>query len=153
MEILNELDQHGRLVAFDVDPSAVAVGRKLERQDPRFRIVHRPFADVLEELAGQLVHGVLLDLGVSSPQLDERRRGFSVTEDGPLDLRMNPTQGISAAEWLRDTTVEELAWVIHAYGEDEDRILSERIAEAILGRQRYAGPVTSTRRLADIVRQ
>jgi len=152
-EILSRLTENGRLFAFDVDPSAVAVGHEIEQADARFRIIHSPFGRIADELVHVPLNGVLLDLGVSSPQLDERHRGFSVTEDAPLDLRMNPEHALSAAEWLHQTTVEELAWVIHAYGEDDDRILSERIAEAIISRRPQLGPCITTRRLADIIRQ
>lgn len=155
-EILKSLGPGGRLFAFDVDPEAVQEARRLEQEDSRFRILHRPFGDLaiaMRELGhGGAVNGVLLDLGVSSPQLDDRHRGFSVTQDAPLDLRMNQTQGTPAAEWLRDVSVEELAWVIHSYGEDQGGLLvSERIAQAIKDDIQRRGPGISTRRLAQVV--
>jgi 16S rRNA (cytosine1402-N4)-methyltransferase len=153
--ILARLAEDGKLFAFDVDPEAVSVARELERADPRFHIIHRPFGDLAEALEGVAVNGVLADLGVSSPQLDDRHRGFNVTEAGPLDLRMNHSAGIPAREWLRDVSVEELAWVIHAHGEDHDPILAERIAQTILERQKAmpSGLIPLTTQLADIVRQ
>ena len=89
-----------------MDPSAVSVGRGIENADKRFKIIHSPFSCLVDELVDTPINGVLMDRGVSSPQLDERHRGFSVTEDAPLDLRMNPEHGISAAQWLQNTTVE-----------------------------------------------
>lgn len=151
--ILRQLSARGKLFAFDVDPSAIAVGRMLEEADKRLRIFHRPFGDLAEAIPQDIeLSGVVMDLGVSSPQLDERHRGFSVIEDGPLDLRMNPSQGIPASEWLQTVTTEELAWVIRMYGEDEDPILSARIAEEIMAHQRENGPFRRTRQLGDVIR-
>lgn len=151
-EILSRLNRRGRLFAFDVDPSAVEVGRVLEQEDSRFHIFHRPFADIGTVLAGEKLSGVLLDLGVSSPQLDDVHRGFNITENASLDLRMNPGSGMSAAEWLETATVEEMAWVISQYGEDSDEIMAERIAQAIDQERRRNGPIRWTRQLANVVR-
>lgn len=152
-EILSRLSREGRLWAFDVDPEAVAVARELEKEDPRFRILHRPFAELAEAIPADVkLDGVLMDLGVSSPQLDHAHRGFSVHEDGPLDLRMNQTQGLSAAEWLKQASTEEIAWVIAEYGEDNDKLAAERIAEAISQANHFYG-INRTRELAEVVRQ
>ena len=155
-EILSRLSPSGRLFAFDVDPEAVAVARDLERQEPRFRIFDRPFGDfddVFEAggFGGGCVRGVLLDLGVSSPQLDDRHRGFNVYEDVPLDMRMNPNVGVPAWQWLMEVTVEGLAWVIYAYGEDDDYLLSERIASALVESRPTWGRVLTCRHAAAIV--
>eukprot|EP00746_Dinoflagellata_sp_MGD_P091597 gnl/MRDRNA2_/MRDRNA2_36293_c0_seq1.p1 gnl/MRDRNA2_/MRDRNA2_36293_c0~~gnl/MRDRNA2_/MRDRNA2_36293_c0_seq1.p1 ORF type:complete len:885 (+),score=160.39 gnl/MRDRNA2_/MRDRNA2_36293_c0_seq1:75-2657(+) len=152
-EILRRLSSQGRLVAFDLDPAAYRVGQALERQDSRFKIHHRPhgdLADVVEQ--GTNLGGILLDLGTSTVGSEERR-GFSAVDDGPLDFRLNPNLGIPAWQWLQTVSVAELAWVIHTYGEDNDPVLSQRLAEAILERQRRAGAYTSTLELADVCRE
>jgi len=151
--ILTRLSGSARLVAFDVDPTAVAAARGLELEDGRFRVLHRPFGEMGEALAGERVDGVLLDIGVSSPQVDNEDRGFRVEADAPLDMRMNPRQGVSAGEWLQNVSAEELAWVIRAYGETNDPVLAERIAESVLARQRRRGPFASGRELSDVVKQ
>eukprot|EP00419_Tripos_fusus_P021849 CAMPEP_0172715598 /NCGR_PEP_ID=MMETSP1074-20121228/67635_1 /TAXON_ID=2916 /ORGANISM="Ceratium fusus, Strain PA161109" /LENGTH=502 /DNA_ID=CAMNT_0013540191 /DNA_START=88 /DNA_END=1593 /DNA_ORIENTATION=+ len=151
-EILRRLGPKGRLFAFDVDPEAVAVARQLEVEDARFQIIHRPFGEIADVFKANELNGVLIDLGVSSPQLDDIHRGFNVF-DGRLDMRMNQAQGLPASEWLKCVSAEELAWVIHSYGEDDDLIMSERIAEHILARQRELGPINSSRQLSDIIRQ
>mmetsp|Transcript_88031 Transcript_88031/g.155877 ORF Transcript_88031/g.155877 Transcript_88031/m.155877 type:complete len:558 (+) Transcript_88031:3-1676(+) len=151
-EILKRLSPEGRLYAFDVDPTAISVARRLEAEDDRFKIIHRPFGELAEEFGPGELDGVLADLGVSSPQLDEQSRGFNSQKNGPLDMRMNQEQGISASQWLQEVSAEELAWVIHKYGEDEDLLLAQRIAAAIIAKQgQEGGPITQTRRLADIV--
>jgi len=151
-EILKRLGPAGRLFAFDVDPEAVAVGRQLEAEDARFQIIHRPFGEIADVFNANELNGVLIDLGVSSPQLDDIHRGFNVF-DGLLDMRMNQAQGLPASEWLKCVSAEELAWVIHSYGEDDDLIMSERIAEHVLARQKEFGPINSSRQLSDIIRQ
>jgi len=152
-EILQRLSSDARLFAFDVDPEAVLVAKELEKEDPRFSIIHRPFGDIAEIFQTGQLDGVLVDLGVSSPQLDERHRGFNCFDNCPLDMRMNPDQGMSAAEWLKTVSVEELAWVIHQYGEDHDINMAERIAETILAKQRQQnGHIYSCRNLSNIVR-
>src|SRR5690606_23823820 len=114
--ILQQLDSEGRLLAIDKDPEAIRVARSELGDDARFDVKHGSFADLGElvrqaGLTGQ-VSGILMDLGVSSPQLDEAQRGFSFTQDGPLDMRMNPQQGQSAAEWLASASEQEIADVI-----------------------------------------
>ncbi|CAK0875225.1 unnamed protein product, partial [Prorocentrum cordatum] len=154
--ILRHLSERGRLVAFDVDPEAVAVARRLEREDSRFKIIHRPFADIDKVLRPNTVDGVLIDLGVSSPQLDDRHRGFTERGDEIADMRMNQSQGVSVAEWLRDSqvTAEELAWIIHKWGEDSDALLSERIAALLVEEQRRnPSMLWTTRRLAAAIQR
>jgi len=149
--ILERLGPGGRLVALDRDPDAVAVGRELEQQDPRFRIVHSAYSalgDVLaaDGLAGR-VDGILLDIGVSSPQLEDPARGFAFRADGPLDMRMDPGSGVPAAEWLNAADEAEIAMVLWRYGEERS---SRRIARAIAA-ERATAPVTTTARLASII--
>lgn len=151
-EILRRLSADGRLWAFDVDPLAVHVGQKLMDSDRRFAIIHRPFADVHAALPkGLELSGMLIDIGFSSPQVDDGARGWSVDQDGPLDLRMNFESGVPAAKWLQTVGVSELAWVIRENGEDDDPILCARLAEAILERQRRCGQYTSTLQLGACV--
>jgi 16S rRNA (cytosine1402-N4)-methyltransferase len=151
--ILQRLGAAGRLLAFDKDPDAVADARARFGSDPRFSITHASFAElapVLEArgLVGR-VDGVLLDLGVSSPQLDDPARGFSFLNDGPLDMRMDRSHGRSAAQWLAEAEEEEIAAVIHEYGEER---FARRIARAIVARRRIE-PIVATRDLADLVAQ
>ncbi|CAE7765319.1 rsmH, partial [Symbiodinium necroappetens] len=135
------------------DPEAVKEARKLEQRDPRFHIAHRPFSELRQELAGRKIDGIMMDLGVSSPQLDDRARGFSVTQDADLDLRMNQDVGIPAWQWLRQTSMEEIAWVIREYGEDGDPIISDRIAYAIKTRLASGLELRTTKHLAELVRK
>ncbi|CAK9009895.1 Ribosomal RNA small subunit methyltransferase H (16S rRNA m(4)C1402 methyltransferase) (rRNA (cytosine-N(4)-)-methyltransferase RsmH) [Durusdinium trenchii] len=161
--ILSQLSSSGRLIAFDVDPEAVAVAKELEREDPRFRIAHRPFSELREELSTlgnppPQIDGLLVDLGVSSPQLDDRHRGFGVTaEDAELDLRMNQQVGIPAWQWLLEATTEELAWVIREYGEDGDPLMADRIAQIVvshvaLRKSSSRGPIKTCRDLGELVK-
>lgn len=146
--LLSKLDENARVYAFDKDPQALAVGAELEQEDPRFKIIHASFADIKEELnaLGIIeVDGVMADLGVSSPQLDQAERGFSFMHDGPLDMRMDNSQGITAAQWLVDIEEEALANYIYQYGEER---YSRRIAKAI----KNAGYIETTRELAEIVK-
>lgn len=148
--ILAALNQDGRLIAFDKDPAAVDYAHE-HINDSRFSIVHASFVQmrkVLEErgLLGK-VDGILLDLGVSSPQLDEAARGFSFMREGPLDMRMDTTDGESAAEWLRHVSEAALATVIFEYGEER---FSRRIAKAIVEARKLT-PITTTKQLAEIV--
>ena len=109
--ILERLGESGRLIAFDRDPTAFSVGQALEAEDPRFRIVHSSFSriqEVLRQLDVDRVDGILLDLGVSSPQLEEADRGFSFRMDGPLDMRMDTSQGQTAADWLASASQAHL---------------------------------------------
>ena len=130
--ILSRLGAEGRLHAIDCDPQAVQAGRELERQDARFSIEHRNFRQLARSLrrkgwAGR-VGGILFDLGVSLPQLTDPLRGFSIRSDAPLDMRMNPDEGKSAAEWLNGATEREIARVIRDYGEEP---AARRVAAAI----------------------
>lgn len=143
--ILSQLDEKGRLLAFDKDPEAVSVANAIE--DPRFEIRHQGFA-ALRELQARSVAGVLMDLGVSSPQIDNPSRGFSFRSDGPLDMRMDPTRGTSAADWLATAPVEQMAEVIRDYGEERFAV---QIAKAIAARRQERGPLASTSELAQLV--
>ncbi|WP_028107748.1 16S rRNA (cytosine(1402)-N(4))-methyltransferase RsmH [Ferrimonas futtsuensis] len=151
-EILSRLGPDGRLYGIDRDPQAVAVAQELEQTDPRFRIIHGPFsglADYLKErgLEGK-VDGVLLDLGVSSPQLDDAERGFSFLRDGPLDMRMDNSQGETAAQWLERADAKDIAWVIRTFGEDK---YAGPISRAIKAHLEEGKPLTRTRDLAGLI--
>lgn len=146
--LLSKLDEQAHVYAFDKDPQALAVAAELEQQDPRFKIIHASFADLKQELAArgiEQVDGVMADLGVSSPQLDQAERGFSFMQDGPLDMRMDNSQGETAAEWLLQIEEEALANIIFKYGEER---YSRRIAKAI----KNAGLIETTGQLAEIVK-
>lgn len=149
--VLEKLGPNGKLLAIDKDPQAIQFAQEHFAQDTRFQIEHASFADIqrLCNRAGWLgqVDGILLDLGVSSPQLDQAERGFSFREDGPLDMRMDPTQGQSVAEWLAVTDETELANILWRYGEER---FSRRIARQVLAEQALE-PITTTKRLADII--
>lgn len=149
--ILEALGSEGRLIAIDRDPQAVTCGERMSADDSRFTIVHGSFA-MLGEVAQQTgvmgqVNGILLDLGVSSPQLDQSERGFSFAKDGPLDMRMDTTQGESAADWLARAEVKEIAEVLKTYGEERH---AKRIARAIV-EARVEAPITTTGRLAELI--
>jgi 16S rRNA (cytosine1402-N4)-methyltransferase len=149
--LLSQLDAGARVIGFDKDPQAIVTGQVLAAEDARFAIVHDSFASILDVMTrmgldGQ-VDGVLADLGVSSPQLDDADRGFSFMNDGPLDMRMDVTRGQSAAEWIAEVAEDELARVLFEFGEERH---SRRIARAIV-RVRAATPITRTKQLADIV--
>lgn len=146
--LLSKLDQDARVYAFDKDPQALEVAAQLEQEDSRFRIIHASFADIQAELARigiTEVDGIMADLGVSSPQLDQAERGFSFMQDGPLDMRMDNSQGPTAAQWLLEIEEEKLANIIYQYGEER---YSRRIAKAI----KQAGEITTTAQLAEIVK-
>ena len=146
--ILARLGEGGRLIAFDRDPVAVAAG--VAMQDPRFELVHAPFSDFSEALAErgvERVDGVLLDLGVSSPQLDEAERGMSFRFDAPLDMRMDTTRGVTAAEWLAEAPVADITRVLREYGEER---FAYEIAKAVVA-ARTGGHVATTGQLAAIV--
>jgi 16S rRNA (cytosine1402-N4)-methyltransferase len=143
--LLSRLEAGGRLLAFDKDPEAIAVAHAIA--DPRFSIRHEGFA-ALGELPAGSVTGVLMDLGVSSPQIDNPARGFSFRGDGPLDMRMDPTRGVSAAEWLATAPVEQMAEVIRDYGEERFAV---QVAKAIAARRQERGPLASTSELAELV--
>ena len=146
--LLSKLDQNARVYAFDKDPQALEVAAQLEQEDSRFRIIHASFADIQAELARigiTEVDGIMADLGVSSPQLDQAERGFSFMQDGPLDMRMDNSQGLTAAQWLLEIEEEKLANIIYQYGEER---YSRRIARAI----KQAGEITTTAQLAEVVK-
>lgn len=150
--ILERLGPSGRLVAIDLDPAALAAGRARFGDDPRVRFVHSSFGELAGigaslGLEGQ-VDGLLMDLGVSSPQIDEAERGFSFREDGPLDMRMNPEAGPTAAEWLAGVDEAELVDVLFRFGEERH---ARRIARAIV-HARAQAPIERTQQLAEIIR-
>ncbi|QGX39038.1 16S rRNA (cytosine(1402)-N(4))-methyltransferase RsmH [Permianibacter aggregans] len=150
-EILKLLGERGRLLAFDRDPQAVQVAKQQFADDARFEIIAEPFSAMSRELSARdlmgKVNGILMDLGVSSPQLDEAARGFSFMRDGELDMRMDPTRGFSAAEFIATAKESDLADVIYRLGEDRQ---SRRIARAIVT-ARQVEPITRTLQLAKIV--
>ena len=134
--ILAKLGPGGQLLGFDKDPQAIATGQALAAEDGRFVIVQRSFAELGAELAARdmsgKVSGILLDLGVSSPQLDDAERGFSFLNDGPLDMRMDPTRGVSAADFIATAPEEEIARVFKEYGEER---FAKRMARAVVQRR------------------
>ena len=155
--ILSKLSPNGRLIGVDRDPRAIAEAKKI--QDSRFHIEHNSFSHIPEiceklNLVGK-IDGILLDLGVSSPQLDEAERGFSFMKDGPLDMRMDTTQGLSAAEWLKQVSVEDLTWVLKTFGEER---FAKRIATAIVDYNKSAAKngtefLSRTSQLAELISQ
>lgn len=151
--ILAQLSPRGRLIAFDKDPDAIAAATQgaSRVEDPRFSICHGSFAQMHEALAGlgvAAVQGVLLDLGVSSPQIDDPARGFSFRFDGPLDMRMDPTRGESAADFLARADEREIAKVIRDYGEERFAV---PIAKALVARRAGGSPVRTTAELSELV--
>lgn len=150
--ILEILDENGQLIAFDRDETAVNCERAQKlSQDSRFKLVHAPFSE-MENIALQLnlngkIDGLLLDLGVSSPQLDDETRGFSFMNDGALDMRMDTTQGLSAAQWLSQIDEKTLVQVLFDYGEER---FARRIANAIVT-TRLTQPIETTRQLAKLI--
>ncbi|OHC25817.1 MAG: 16S rRNA (cytosine(1402)-N(4))-methyltransferase [Pseudomonadales bacterium RIFCSPLOWO2_12_59_9] len=149
--ILQQLGEGGRLLGFDKDPLAIATGQTLAAEDGRFVIVQRSFAELGDELAVRglagKVSGVLLDLGVSSPQLDDPERGFSFMNDGPLDMRMDPSRGVSAAAWIASAPEEEIARAFKEYGEER---FAKRMARAVVLR-RAEQPFERTADLANVL--
>ncbi|KUE79547.1 ribosomal RNA small subunit methyltransferase H [Aeromonas schubertii] len=147
--ILQQLGPDGRLIAIDRDPQAIAEASTID--DPRFEIVHGPFSGVAGYIAERgltgKIDGFLMDLGVSSPQLDDADRGFSFMKDGPLDMRMDPTSGQSAAEWLAHADIDDIAWVLKTFGEER---FAKKIARAIV-HDRDETPFTRTRQLAEMI--
>ena len=143
--ILSRLGPQGRLTAFDKDPDAIAEAARI--QDARFAIRHEGFAH-LGDLPAASAAGVLMDLGVSSPQIDNPARGFSFRNDGPLDMRMDPSRGQSVADWLSEAEVGQIAQVIRDYGEERFAV---PIAKAIVARRQERGPLASTAELAQLV--
>ncbi|MGC1507972.1 16S rRNA (cytosine(1402)-N(4))-methyltransferase RsmH [Ketobacter sp.] len=150
-QVLARLSADGGLIGLDKDPEAIRAGTKLAESDARFNIVHTSFADLEQVIAqrgltGQ-IDGVLLDLGVSSPQLDDPERGFSFMNDGPLDMRMNNQAGRTAADWLNVAGADEIATILKEFGEER---FSRRIARAIV-EYRDQQPLTTTAQLAGVI--
>ena len=146
--ILSQLNEHGKLIAFDQDSQAISYGKQRFENDKRIFFVHANFAEIATQLHEQ-VDGILLDLGVSSPQLDTAERGFSFMHSGPLDMRMNSTQGETLAEKLSTVSVDELTSVIKTFGEEK---FAKRIATAIIAAI-DAGQISDTLSLAAVVAQ
>ena len=146
--ILRRLGSQGRLIGLDRDPAAIEAGKEIA--DPRLKLFHAAFSSlgtVLKEEGVERVDGVLLDLGVSSPQLDDAERGFSFRADAPLDMRMDTSRGMTAADWLAQASQRQLAEVIKKYGEER---FANAVAKAIVA-ARAGRAVTTTRQLAEIV--
>lgn len=149
--ILSRLGDAGRLIAIDRDPRAIAEAKTIH--DPRFQIIHSAFSAIPTlcvelDLVGK-IDGILLDLGVSSPQLDDAERGFSFMRDGPLDMRMDTTKGISAMDWLAQVSVDDLAWVLKSFGEER---FAKRIAQAVVSYNQSANEkISRTLQLAQII--
>jgi 16S rRNA (cytosine1402-N4)-methyltransferase len=150
--ILQRLGPNGHLLGIDKDPQAVATAKRQFANEPRFSIHHGSFAELgrVVDDAGLLgkVDGLLMDLGVSSPQLDDAERGFSFLRDGPLDMRMDNSRGLSAAEWLAQADEKEIAQVLKEYGEER---FAKRIARAIV-EARQEAPIETTGRLVTIIK-
>ena len=150
--ILSRLGSQGRLIVFDKDPQAIEAAQKLAEQDGRVTVVHDGFSSfqtTLDKLDIEEIDGALFDLGISSPQIDDGARGFSFRFDAPLDMRMDPTRGMSAAEWIATASEQNLHEVIKNYGEER---FSRQIARAIVA-QRTESPIDTTRKLAQLVAQ
>lgn len=149
--ILARLGEQGKLLAIDRDPQAVVAAKALLGADPRASVVHAPFSRLADAIsdAGRPADGILLDLGVSSPQLDDAGRGFSFLRDGPLDMRMDPGSAESAAAWLARASEREIATVISRLGEER---FARRIAHAIVV-ARTEAPIATTGRLASVISQ
>ena len=144
--LLSKLDPTARLIAFDKDLDAIAVAKKII--DPRLSIIHSSFAQMDHYAEPGSIDGILLDLGISSPQVDEAHRGFSFRRDGPLDMRMNTDQGITAAEWLEQAPQEEITKVIKTYGEER---FASQIAKAIVAKREEGWSRKTTLQLANLV--
>lgn len=151
--VLSMLSDKGRLLAFDKDPQAILVGKSLEQEDSRFEIIHESFS-LLEQkvseksLVGE-IDGIMMDLGVSSPQLDQAERGFSFMQDGPLDMRMDTTRGQTAEQWIAETKEEDMVWAFKAFGEER---YAKRIARAIIEKRQKAS-INRTLQLAEIIKE
>lgn len=145
--ILSQLGPNGQLWVFDKDPRAIQTAQELAGSDARVHVVHDSFKTMSAHLPAHSVDGILLDLGVSSPQIDEAKRGFSFRQDGPLDMRMDNTRGQTAAQWLNSVDEAELARVIREYGEER---FARPIAKAIVAR-RIQKPFATTLDLANVV--
>lgn len=144
--LLDMLGKESKLIAFDKDPEAIAKAQSL--CDPRLQIIHSSFANIEQHIQRASVDAVLLDLGISSPQIDTPERGFSFRFEGPLDMRMDTTRGISAREWLASAAVEEIAQVIKTFGEER---FATSIARAIVKKREEGHSVQTTKALADLI--
>ena len=144
--LLKSLEMSARVISFDKDLDAISVAQQI--QDPRFTIVHDSFAHMDQYAQAESVDGILLDLGISSPQVDEAHRGFSFRREGPLDMRMNTDQGLTAAEWLEQAPQEEITRVIKTYGEER---FAFQIAKAIVAKREEGLPPKTTTELASLV--
>ena len=153
IEILKRLGSDGRILALDQDPQAIAYGKNLFSSEKRVLLEQCNFSEIFKIANkyrfGGKVNGILFDLGVSSPQLDDPKRGFSFMHDGPLDMRMNNSEGPSAAQWLQTVSVSELEKVLKNYGQER---YAKKIAVALI-HQRDACPLETTRQLADLVQK
>ena len=151
--IMQQLSVDGRLLGIDKDLAAIATATALFADDARFSIAHGSFAELAQLVAERdmtgKVAGVLLDLGVSSPQLDEAERGFSFMQDGPLDMRMDQTRGQSAADWVNSASEDDIIWVFREYGEER---FAKRMARAIIA-ERQKTPFTRTKHLAEVIKE
>lgn len=151
--IMQNLSADGRLLGIDKDLAAIATANARFADDSRFAIAHGSFAELAQliETRGMSgkVAGVLLDLGVSSPQLDEADRGFSFMQDGPLDMRMDQTRGQSAADWVNTASEDDITWVFKEYGEER---FAKRMARAIIA-ERQKTPFTRTKHLAEVIKE
>ena len=151
--VMQQLSADGRLLGIDKDLAAIATANARFADDPRFAIAHGSFAELaqLVDMRGMTgkVAGVLLDLGVSSPQLDEAERGFSFMQDGPLDMRMDQTRGQSAADWVNSASEDEITWVFKEYGEER---FAKRMARAVIA-ERQKSPFTRTKHLAEVIKE
>ena len=143
--ILSRLSPVGHLIAYDRDPDAVAVANAID--DERFSVRHAAFSQIAE-LPGNSADGILMDLGISSPQIDNPGRGFSFRFEGPLDMRMDTTRGESVAQWLETADINQIAEVIRDYGEER---FAGAIAKAIVARRQERGPISTTSELAQLV--
>ncbi|RYY74132.1 MAG: 16S rRNA (cytosine(1402)-N(4))-methyltransferase RsmH [Gammaproteobacteria bacterium] len=150
---LERLSPSGRLLGIDKDVAAIEAAKSRFAQDSRFEIAHGSFADLADLIADRgmtgKVSGVLLDLGVSSPQLDEAERGFSFQHDGPLDMRMDQTRGQSAAEWVNTAAEEDIAYVLKEFGEER---FAKRMARAVVA-ERQIRPFSRTKHLAEVIKE
>lgn len=149
--ILEKLSVRGQLIVIDKDPAAIKIAKKILDHDKRCHVYHASF-NKIDAIAKELkidtkINGILLDLGVSSPQLADKTRGFSFLRDGPLDMRMDSTKGIDAAAWLAKTNAEDLAQVLKTYGEEK---FAHRLANAII-KVRDKTPIKTTKQLANII--
>lgn len=151
--VMQQLSADGCLLGIDKDLAAIATAQALFADDSRFAIAHGSFAELaqLVDMRGMTgkVAGVLLDLGVSSPQLDEAERGFSFMQDGPLDMRMDQTRGQSAADWVNTASEDDIIWVFREYGEER---FAKRMARAIIT-ERQKAPFTRTKHLAEVIKE